>query len=154
MNEEKDWFEEGLQFTCTQCGNCCVGDPGAVWVTREEERSIAQNLKLPLRTFRSKYITKIEGEPSLVEVPSKRGQHCVFLQEGKKGCEIYPVRPRQCRTWPFWPENLRSFRNWIDATKYCPGMAKGLEGSGEFYSAKEIRKIRDHTPADPESYEV
>ena len=35
---------------------------------------------------------------------------CVFLKEdperGRKTCSIYPVRPLQCRTWPFWPENL------------------------------------------------
>lgn len=154
MTEEHDWFGEGLRFSCTQCGNCCVGDPGAVWVTQEEERSIAHKLKLSLRTFRSQYIKKVEGEPSLVEVPSARGQHCVFLQEGSKGCSIYQVRPKQCRTWPFWPENLRTFREWIDASKHCPGMAQGLEGEGTFYSAEEIRKIRDKTPADPDSYEV
>ena len=26
----------------------------------------------------------------------------------RKSCSIYGVRPLQCRTWPFWPENLAS----------------------------------------------
>ena len=25
------WYRDGLRFQCTQCGNCCTGDPGVVW---------------------------------------------------------------------------------------------------------------------------
>ena len=35
------WYRDGLQFECTQCGNCCTGDPGYVWVTPEEIKAIA-----------------------------------------------------------------------------------------------------------------
>ena len=41
MSDEKDpspntpWYADGLPFTCTQCGDCCTGDPGYVWVTDE-----------------------------------------------------------------------------------------------------------------------
>lgn len=30
------WYAPGLSFTCTQCGNCCTGEPGVVWVSDEE----------------------------------------------------------------------------------------------------------------------
>ncbi len=152
--DENEWFGEGLRFTCTRCGNCCVGDPGAVWLNEEEERAIARHLKLSLRTFRKDHVVKIEGEPSLAEVPSHRGQHCVFLQEGSGGCSIYQVRPQQCRTWPFWPENLRSYRTWIEASKTCPGILEGLKGKGLLHPKKKVRAMRDLTPPDPESYEV
>ena len=152
--EMADWFEDGIRFTCTRCGNCCVGDPGAVWFNPEEERALAEKTKLSLRTFRKKYVVKIDGQPSLGEVSSDRGQHCVFLQKGSGGCSVYDVRPKQCRTWPFWPENLQSFRKWIDASKSCPGILNGLEGRGKLHSAKKVRNMRDRTPPDPESYEV
>ena len=38
---EQPWYAEGLKFTCTQCGNCCTGGPGFVWISREEIRRLA-----------------------------------------------------------------------------------------------------------------
>ncbi len=35
------WYQDGLAFTCTQCGKCCTGDPGFVWVTDEEIAALA-----------------------------------------------------------------------------------------------------------------
>ncbi len=35
------WFEDGLRFRCTRCGNCCTGAPGYVWVNDEELSAIA-----------------------------------------------------------------------------------------------------------------
>jgi Fe-S-cluster containining protein len=40
-----------LNFTCTQCGNCCSGEPGYVWVTKEEIRRIAEFLSLQCRKW-------------------------------------------------------------------------------------------------------
>ena len=34
----EEWYEQGLRFGCTQCGNCCTGPEGAVWFTEEEGR--------------------------------------------------------------------------------------------------------------------
>ena len=42
------WYADGLQFTCTQCGDCCTGDPGVVWVTDEELKAIADHLDKPI----------------------------------------------------------------------------------------------------------
>ena len=35
------WYHAGLKFTCTQCGDCCSGTPGYVWVTNEEIVALA-----------------------------------------------------------------------------------------------------------------
>lgn len=47
---------------------------------------------------------------------------CRFLKFGK--CMIYEVRPTQCRTYPFWPENMNqsAFKN---EGRHCPGIGKG-----------------------------
>ena len=40
MSEKTDtnqpWYADGLSFTCTQCGNCCTGGPGYVWISDME----------------------------------------------------------------------------------------------------------------------
>ena len=41
-----DWYDDGLRFECTQCGNCCTGPPGMVWFTPEEGRRMAEGLGL------------------------------------------------------------------------------------------------------------
>ena len=52
---------------------------------------------------------------------------CIFLRnvDGVKQCRIYSVRPGQCRTWPFWPENLFSPDDWNRAALRCPGINRG-----------------------------
>lgn len=66
---------------------------------------------------------------SLNERDGERGYDCVFLDRdrvpGKALCAVYEARPLQCRTWPFWPENMRSRESWERAGKSCPGMNTG-----------------------------
>src|SRR5688572_15148747 len=40
------WYADGLDFTCTQCGNCCGGAPGYVWLERDDIVRIAEFLKV------------------------------------------------------------------------------------------------------------
>jgi len=139
-----EWFEEGLAFSCTQCGNCCTGPPGAVWFTDEEEIAMANRLGLDLDAFRDRYVRRLGKGRSLVERETEFGHDCVFLdresQPGKAVCSIYEARPLQCRTWPWWPENLSSRRAW-EATRRrtpCPGM-----GRGTVHSPQQIRIVRE-----------
>jgi len=60
---------------------------------------------------------------------------------------IYPVRPTQCRTWPFWAGNLRSPADWNEAARRCPGI-----NHGRVYDIEQIerlRKTRDWTVDEP-----
>ena len=43
------WYRGGLRFSCTQCGKCCSGAPGYVWVTKDEIEQIAAFLGRPGR---------------------------------------------------------------------------------------------------------
>ena len=125
------WYEGGLRFTCTQCGDCCTGAPGYVWVNRREVRALAEFLKVSVDDFGARYLRKVGGRYSLIE---KSGGDCVFFD---KGCTVYPVRPRQCRTYPFWSEVLKSRRSWEEEAEECPGI-----GKGKFYALSDIAVIR------------
>lgn len=132
----RKWYESGLRFECTQCGNCCSGPPGYVWTTKEEIARIAEFLGSPDGTLDRKYLRRVGLRYSLVE---KRGGDCVFLKRegGKAMCSIYPVRPLQCRTWPFWTGNLESPTSWAQASSTCPGM-----NNGPHYGFVKIEEVR------------
>lgn len=120
------WYAGGLQFTCTQCGNCCGGAPGYVWVTPDEIAAIADHLGMPLATFEKKHTR--DGGRGLRSLRERRNKDCEFLRtdsDGKKRCGIYSVRPLQCRTWPFWQSNVQHESDWVAASRSCPGMNHG-----------------------------
>ncbi|GIK16647.1 MAG: zinc/iron-chelating domain-containing protein [Planctomycetota bacterium] len=133
---KEKWYADGLQFSCTQCGNCCSGPPGYVWVTKEDIRAIAAHLGREDGTLDRSEVRGVGGRYSLTEKP---GGDCIFLErrDGKAYCSVYPVRPIQCRTWPFWDELLKSRRTWDDAAKTCPGMNRGPHYG--FVAIEELR---------------
>lgn len=117
MNEK--WYRKGLRFGCTQCGGCCTGGPGAVWVTGDEIARMARFLKLSVEEFGKLYLRRIGNRYALKELPRKNWD-CIFL-EGKQ-CKLYSVRPKQCQTFPWWHENLESPEKWAEAAKQCEGI--------------------------------
>lgn len=139
-----EWYSEGLRFTCTQCGNCCTGPPGAVWFNAEEGRAMAARLGLAESVFYQRYARQIDDHWSLIETKTEHGLDCIFLDRksipGKALCSVYEARPTQCRTWPFWPENLRTKRHWetVKRVTPCPGM-----NSGNLVPIESIRIHRD-----------
>jgi Fe-S-cluster containining protein len=95
-----------------------------------------------LEDFYGRYARKIQNRWSLTENVISGKYDCVFLDRGsgKATCSLYEARPSQCRTWPFWSENLTSEAAWQQAKNEtpCPGM-----DTGKLISANEIRIIRD-----------
>lgn len=136
MSHPQPWYQEGLQFECTQCGNCCSGPPGVVWVNPDEIKAIAQFIGSKNGILNDLYLRRVGWKFSLTEKP---GGDCIFLKRdgGKAFCSIYPVRPVQCRTWPFWNGLLKSRNAWEQATQSCPGMNKG-----KHYGFVEIEALR------------
>ncbi len=133
------WYQTGLSFECTQCGNCCSGAPGFVWVTKDDIRRIAAFLGRTDGWLEKSEVRRVGLRYSLTELP---GGDCVFLERhGKRtSCRIHSVRPIQCRTWPFWNENLRSQDAWNSAHQMCPGMNKGKHH--DFVQIEQIRTKR------------
>jgi Fe-S-cluster containining protein len=130
----RPWYQDGLRFRCTRCGRCCTGAPGCVWVDEEELAAIAQYRHESTQQVIGLYTRATHRGRSLRE---KANGDCIFY-ERNEGCTIYPVRPRQCRTWPFWESNVHSPEAWQRTCQECPG-----SGQGELISAEEItRRLR------------
>jgi Fe-S-cluster containining protein len=131
------WYEAGLNFRCKapECSHCCSGERGEgyVWLSVDEMAAIAGYLNVPLDQFTRKYVRQVDRAYSLVEKPNK---DCAFLQGGK--CSIYPVRPTQCRTYPFWPSIIRAPQTWAKEAEQCPGI-----GEGAVIDADEVDRQRD-----------
>ncbi|MGM0439728.1 MAG: YkgJ family cysteine cluster protein [Chlamydiota bacterium] len=120
------WYKEGLPFECQGCGRCCTGCSGYVWLTEAEIKRIAAFLDLNIYDFTFKYVRQVKGRYSLIEIKRPNGDYdCVFLKEGR--CTIYPVRPVQCSTFPWWPHNLKSSETWQQAGKECPGISEATQ---------------------------
>jgi uncharacterized protein len=117
----KPWYDKGLRFECTRCGNCCRnhGAYTYVYLAPADVSAIARHLGMSQRKFLEAYCRTEDGWVSLrMDDPA-----CPFLKEGNR-CAIYPVRPKQCATWPFWKENLERAA-WAEIAKDCPGIDQG-----------------------------
>lgn len=112
------WYKDGLRFECTGCGKCCTGSPGYVWITPEEIEKIADHLNLSLSDFSKRYLRVVNGNYALKERIVT--YDCVFL-DGKQ-CSIYSLRPKQCKTFPWWVQNLQTPEDWELAAKRCEGI--------------------------------
>jgi Fe-S-cluster containining protein len=114
-----DLVGEGIRFECRGCGACCATD-GFVFVTPEEVREMASHLGMKPKVFLRRFTYKHVGRVSLSDAESGG---CCFLED--KRCLVYEVRPYQCRSFPFWLNNLRAERNWKRVMKDCPGIGRG-----------------------------
>lgn len=128
---EEPWYQHGLRFRCTRCGDCCTGEPGHVWVNAEELAAIAEYRGEPVEEVVARYTRLTPHGRTLRE---KGNGDCVFFERGA-GCTVYPVRPRQCRTWPFWESNVRTPEDWEQTCRVCPG-----SGHGDLIPAEEIAR--------------
>ena len=126
------WYRDGLRFECTRCGNCCTGEPGTVRVSEQEIAALARHLDLAEHEFRAMYLRTLPS--GTISLRERSNHDCVFW-DGEEGCRVYPHRPRQCRTWPFWAANLESPAHWENAAKTCPGI-----GSGPLHPAATLRR--------------
>ncbi len=126
------WYRDGLRFQCQQCGRCCGGAPGVVWVNRDEAKRIAKRLGVSLPEFYDRYTHRVGSRISLIEQPNG---DCIMLRDGK--CVIYEDRPLQCRTFPWWPWNLKTPEDWAEVARECPGCNRG-----RLHTYEEIERER------------
>lgn len=124
------FFKNGIQFECTGCGDCCRLGDGFVYPSEEDIQYLANHLGLSLSAFADKYL-EVHKERFVL---SSKGDDCVFLKED--GCSVYEARPTQCRTYPFWPANMKSSYRWKMTVEDCEGI-----GQGRLYPADEIAHI-------------
>jgi Fe-S-cluster containining protein len=128
----KQFFQDGIRFECQGDGKCCVtrGRYGYVYLSFNDRLRLAAHFHISLTEFTTKYVRKIDGFYEL----KYTDKDCPFLEDNK--CAVYASRPWQCRTWPFWPENMDSDVWMNEVVPSCPGV-----GRGRLFSAAEIEEI-------------
>jgi Fe-S-cluster containining protein len=131
------WYRDGLAFSCTRCGACCTGAPGYVWVSPDEVARLAEFRGETVEQFAAKFVRRVGDRYSLIEKP---GGDCIFWDK-QAGCTVYPARPVQCQTWPFWSENVETQEDWDHVRTICPG-----SGRGRLYTVDEIVSSISKTP--------
>lgn len=132
VSKGKQFYQDGIRFECQGDGGCCItrGRYGYVYLSFNDRRRLAGHLNMSLTEFTAIYTKKIDG---LYEL-KYNNKDCPFLKNNK--CDVYDSRPWQCRTWPFWPENMNSVVWGQEVVPTCPGV-----GRGKLFSAKEIEDI-------------
>jgi len=134
MAAKKPWYADGVRFDCAQTGKCCTahGKYNRVYLDDDEAAAVAKVLGITLAQLEEEHCWFEDGW-RLVKF---KDDACRFL-EGKS-CGVYEARPIQCKTWPFWKENLDR-RTWKrDVEGFCKGV-----GRGRTFSQEEIEAIAD-----------
>jgi len=129
--KETKWWEDGIRFECQGSGNCCQsrGAYGYVYLTDEDCIRMADHFEISLKEFKQKFCKKVDGQYCLREDNDHEGNDCRFLSGAR--CTVYAARPVQCRTWPFWPENMNPKAWRKEVVAFCPGVGKGKKISSE-----------------------
>jgi Fe-S-cluster containining protein len=100
-------------------------------VNKAEIAALAQSASLSVEDFEKKYVRQVGVRKSLKEFPNG---DCVFFDHETRRCQAYELRPRQCRTWPFWGSNLATPEAWKATCRDCPGA-----GTGPLVTLEEIQ---------------
>lgn len=95
---------------------------------------MAERLNLSVPEFQDQYTRKLGARRSLNEFENG---DCVFFDHETRQCGVYDLRPRQCRTWPFWDSNLKSPETWAQTCEECKG-----SGTGKIHQLGEIEERR------------
>ena len=134
VGDQQAWYSGGLRFECTQCGACCSGEPGYVWVDEAEIAAMANEMKMSVDAFENKFVRNLGHDKSLVEYPDG---DCILLDPETRNCLVYGNRPTQCRTWPFWDSTIKRKKYWKATCDVCPGA-----GQGKLYTFEQIEDAR------------
>jgi Fe-S-cluster containining protein len=136
---------DAIRFTCQKgCTKCCEVK-GYVYLTENDVSAAAKHLGLPQADFESQFIYRTKH---MRRIRKPRGtKQCPFLEAG--GCSIHPVKPVQCRLFPYWPELVEDRKAWARTGKWCPGI-----GVGKLVQiGTAVEKANEMRVAYPEVYE-
>lgn len=127
--------QNNFSFECTKCGKCCFGQ-GNVYFTKKDLNQIQNYLKIQDKNwgdFKKQFID-LEENGLYIHQPKYK---CFFLNK-KNQCSIYPIRPLQCKSFPFWPSNFSSLERLKNLIKECPGSNLTSFKKNSYYPPEEI----------------
>lgn len=127
----------GLRFECQPGCTACCQQKGFVYLTESDLARIAKFLQMKASEFERRYVYRTRN---LLRLRMPRHTQCHFLKEN--GCSIHPVKPTQCRIFPFWPELVEDKKEWRKTATWCPGIGKGplIQIEGAQAQAAEMRQ--------------
>jgi uncharacterized protein len=109
-----------LRFACQPgCTKCC-NVRGFVYITENDLQRMANYIGVTLKEFEKAYVIRFKH---VLRLRKPKPSQCHFLTEN--GCSVHPVKPVQCRLYPFWPELVENRANWQAERAMCPGIGKG-----------------------------
>ncbi|MBA4694906.1 MAG: YkgJ family cysteine cluster protein [Candidatus Poseidoniales archaeon] len=117
----RPWWMDGVPFQCQpDCGKCCDEPGGIVYLRPDDARIMASHHQMGVQEWLDRDCRQtIDGRWILKSDPIT--DICIYLDENKK-CTVYQARPAQCKSFPFWAENVRSERSWKRTVSECPGL--------------------------------
>ncbi len=109
-----------LRFECQRgCTRCCEVE-GYVYLTEADLENMARFTRLAPEEFERRYVYRTRH---LLRLRKPRGKQWHFLETG--GCRVHPVKPVQCRLFPYWPDLIGNRAEWRRTARYCPGIGQG-----------------------------
>lgn len=126
------YHSKPIRFKCTECSRCCYGGKYAyVRASSQEIEKIISFMNINADTFKADYLIKLVDNgygirmkiTVIAQALNKKGPCMLLSAKGK--CSVYPVRPMQCRTYPFWSEILISEAKWNSEIERCEGIQQG-----------------------------
>ncbi len=120
-----------FRFECRPGCSACCDQPGEVFLAPGDAERIAAHLRSSVDEFRTRYCEPDDDDDPRLTIPADKA--CHFLLENR--CAIHEAKPLQCRTFPFWPENVKTKSAWTRIARYCPGI-----GEGEALARDDVRR--------------
>ena len=122
-------------FNCTACGDCCRGG-GNVYFSDEELQNLKEYLNLDAEKWKLLVKKLINFRKNRLHVHSS-SKACIFIGSENR-CRIYPVRPLQCRSYPYWPSVFESKAELLSHMKKCPGFNEKISPISSLQIARRV----------------
>jgi Fe-S-cluster containining protein len=101
-----------------------------VFLSEEDLSRLLEWSGLAATEFVEEYCTWVPfGMDAHLSLGEQDNKDCVFWADG--GCSVYPARPLQCRTYPFWQTIVDEEEHWREESAECPGIGLGVVRSAE-----------------------
>ncbi|MGP1586865.1 MAG: YkgJ family cysteine cluster protein [Treponemataceae bacterium] len=131
---KESFYNSGLKFSCKKCSHCCRGEPGYVYLSKNDLNNLISVFSVSKAQFISLYcrwVPYYDGSYVLC-LKEKDSYDCILWKND--GCSAYQMRPVQCKTYPFWTHLMKDKNEWENEKLNCPGI-----DCGKFHSKEEIK---------------
>ena len=106
---------------CDICDRCCI-NRGDIKITPVNVIEISRYMNITPKEFIERYTSKLENQPLELVIKAKESNNrCILNNSENSKCEIHPVKPMQCVTFPLIPVDLKKDVFYNQDTCDCSG---------------------------------